>query len=388
MESQKTKREKIITTYSMWNMFAGCPRKCQYRYFDCLVPKGRDDNLYFGGLIHECLAGFYTPSHIGVFTKDGIKNDIHETKDLRFAFVLDIINNMCSEKEENIYIKQMFHTARSMMSTYIDKFWSEDNWDKRFTVESIEKQFDSGKIINPNTGYASKKFTFSGKVDGIVIIDGEPYLIEHKTAASITDNYIGRLWSDMQISLYTHYVRQVLGINIKGVLYNIILKPTLKQSKGETIDEYNLKLLKELEKAKLGKGRLKQGKNETDSEFEKRLYSKFERQLPESDIEYEQRLAKWFKTGEKFISMPIIISDYQIKQTLDNLWYQKEHLLKCMRDNFFPQRLAECYTGQYRGECPYARLCESGGDESVIELYYERKPPHSELNQQQEKETF
>lgn len=150
-----------------------------------------------------------------------------------------------------------------------------------------------------------------------------------------------------------------MGINIKGVLYNILLKPTLKQTIGETIDEFKARELAAIEKSKSGKTSIK-------------------RKVPESDIEYEQRLSNWF-TEDKFISIPITISDYQIKQTLDNLWYQKEHLLKCQRDNFFPQRLAECYTGQYRGQCAYANLCESGNDESVKQLYYEHKEPHSEL---------
>lgn len=330
-----------IITYSSISTFQACPRKYQYRYIDCLVPKGRDDNLYFGGLIHECLDLWYQG----------------ET----FLDLCWLISHKCIERDENPHIKQMFHIARSMMAAYIELYESPD---KRFNIDVTEKQFENGRIVNPNTGYCSKRFRFYGKVDGIVSVDGEYYLLEHKTAASINDNYIGRLWSDMQISLYTHYVRELLGIDVKGVLYNIMMKPTLKQVIGETVDQFEQRKLDAIEKSKSGKTSIK-------------------RKLPESDIEYEQRLAAWFKDGEKFISIPIIISDFQIKQTLDNLWYQKEHLLKCKRDNFYPQRLAECYTGQYRGQCAYAQLCESGNDTGMKELYYETKPPHSELNLKQ-----
>ncbi len=42
----------------------------------------------------------------------------------------------------------------------------------------------------------------AGKVDGIVRIDDEFFLLEHKTASQIDADYPERLWTDFQIILY------------------------------------------------------------------------------------------------------------------------------------------------------------------------------------------
>lgn len=128
----------IITTYSSWSMFQACPRKYQYRYIDCLVPKGRDDNLYFGGLIHECLDKW------------------HSRNSLRG--VLNIISESCAERTDNLYIKQMYHIARAMMLAYTEKYGHPHVWDKRFSTRQTEKQFENGRIVNPNTRHCSKRF--------------------------------------------------------------------------------------------------------------------------------------------------------------------------------------------------------------------------------------
>ncbi len=74
-------------------------------------------------------------------------------------------------------------------------------------------------------------------MDGIVRCHDGLYLLEHKTASSIDANYLDKLWTDTQIALYCHYLRE-LGYPVIGVIYNVLLKSRLKQSKGETEAEY------------------------------------------------------------------------------------------------------------------------------------------------------
>jgi hypothetical protein len=74
---------------------------------------------------------------------------------------------------------------------------------EEFTVIALEKTF-AAPIVNPETGAASRSFLLAGKVDGIVRIGADHYILEHKTAASIDADYLERLWTDFQIAIYSH----------------------------------------------------------------------------------------------------------------------------------------------------------------------------------------
>lgn len=58
------------------------------------------------------------------------------------------------------------------------------------------------------------------------------YLLEHKTAAAIDAGYLDKLWYDMQIALYTNYLRSQ-DYPIIGVIYNVLLKSRLKLAAPE-----------------------------------------------------------------------------------------------------------------------------------------------------------
>ena len=72
----------------------------------------------------------------------------------------------------------------------------------------------------------------AGKVDGIVRIGGDYFILEHKTAAQLDSDYLERLWTDFQITIYAYYIEQTMGIPITGILYNVLVKAKLQQSKG------------------------------------------------------------------------------------------------------------------------------------------------------------
>ena len=78
--------------------------------------------------------------------------------------------------------------------------------------------------MNPATGAASRSFVLAGKVDGIVRIGGEHFILEHKTAAQVDGDYLEKLWTDFQITLYAHYIEETMGIPITGILYNVLVK--------------------------------------------------------------------------------------------------------------------------------------------------------------------
>ncbi len=217
----------MVSTYSMWSLFRNCRKAVEWRYLDQLVPIQRDRNLHFGSLIHECLQTW------------------HQRRDL--GEVVALIDRLCPNRLQDENQHRDWHLATAMMSAYAARYAVEE-----FEIVALEKTFE-GPIINPATGAASRSFVLAGKVDGIVRIGGDYFVLEHKTAAQIDGDYLEKLWTDFQITIYAYYVEQAMGIPITGILYNVLVKAKLQQSKGETEVEYQERRAELLAKSKTGK---------------------------------------------------------------------------------------------------------------------------------------
>ena len=214
--TEQSPQDKNVLTYSALNTFRNCPRKYKHRYVDCLRPRERSEALSFGSVIHGALELWYQAT--------GDSN--------RLWTALDYIDQQFPERVGDDTQTAAWHLARAMFTGYADRYAQED-----FEVVEVEKSF-TGEIRNPDTGRQSQTFVIAGKADAIVQRPDGMYLLEHKTASSIDANYLDKLWTDTQIALYSHYLRQ-LGYPIVGVIYNVLLKCRLKQKAGETQQEYH-----------------------------------------------------------------------------------------------------------------------------------------------------
>ena len=324
--------ERTITTYTMWSLFRNCRKAAQWRYVLDLVPMERDRNLAFGSLAHECLEIW------------------HRTRDL--AATLDHIDRACANRAQVEEQRRTWHLATAMLRGYAARYPKEE-----FEVVALEKKFE-GEIVNPATGAASRSFVLAGRVDGIVRIGNEHFLLEHKTAGVLDASYLDRLWTDFQITLYAHYVEQALGIRISGVLYNILVKARLQQSAGETELEFETRRAELIAKSKTGK-------------------SSAQRRMPESDEEFQARLAEKYTEPGIFHREMLYLSREQFDTLRAELWELTQAFLDARRRGVFYQNTSFCF--QYGRPCPYFALCRSGGSTNVIENFYERVPPHQEL---------
>jgi hypothetical protein len=211
----------------MWSLFRNCRKACEYRYEIGLTPRKKDPNLSFGSLIHDCLQLW------------------HGSREL--SAVLELIDRACAGRAGDESVRREWHLARAMMTGYASRYPTEE-----FTVVALEKTFE-GPIVNPVTGAPSRSFLLAGKVDGIVRMGEDHYILEHKSASTIDADYLERLWTDFQIAIYSHYVGHALGIPITGVIYNVLAKARLQQGKGETEEEYQERRAELLAKSKTGK---------------------------------------------------------------------------------------------------------------------------------------
>lgn len=330
----------MTTTYSMWALFRNCRKAVDWRYLQQLVPLQRDRNLHFGSIIHECLQAW------------------HQRRDL--DEVLAVVNRLCSNRLQDENQRRDWHLATAIMRAYAGRHATDD-----FEIIALEKNFEAS-IVNPATGAASRSFMLAGKVDGIVRIGGEYFILEHKTASQVDGDYLEKLWTDFQITIYAHYVEQTMGIPITGILYNVLVKAKLQQGKGETEEEFQERRAELLAKSKTGKTTAK-------------------RKLPESDEDFQQRLAEKYADPEMFHREMLYLSRDRFEILRAELWELTQAFLEARRRGIFYQNTAFCFN--YQRPCAYFPLCRSNGNPNVIENFYQRVPPNEELRVVQNEST-
>ena len=322
----------MVTTYSMWSLFRNCRKAVDLRYLQQLVPLQRDRNLHFGSLIHECLEAWHQ------------RLDLDE--------VLAVIDRLCENRFQDENQRRDWHLATAMMRAYAARYASDD-----FEIIALEKSFE-GPIVNPATGAASRSFVLAGKVDGIVRIGGEYFVLENKTAGQIDGDYLEKLWTDFQITIYAHYVEQTMGIPITGILYNVLVKAKLQQGKGESEEEYQTRRAELLAKSKTGKTTAK-------------------RKLPESDEDFQRRLAEKYADPEMFHREMLYLSRDRFDVLRAELWELTQAFLEAKRRGIFYQNTAFCF--HHNRPCTYFPVCRSNGNPNVIENFYTITAPHEEL---------
>jgi len=326
---------KSILTYSALNTFRNCPRKYRLRYIENQRRPEQPESLAFGSAIHEALEQWYR------LPADG----------LRLLAILNLIDSKYPGRSADPQQKAVWQLARAIVMGYAARYAQEE-----FEVLEVEKAFEA-EIRNPDTGRLSQTFTIAGKVDGIVRVGQELYLLEHKTASTLTGDYLDRLWTDTQIALYSFYLRE-LGYPVVGVIYNILLKARLQQRAGETEAEFEARRTALAAKNKSGK-------------------SSAQRQEPETDEEFQGRLADWYARPEAFHRERIYLSEDRLAMLQEEVWEITQQYLDANRRGKWLLNTANCFS--YQRPCEYLPYCQSGFNPNVRDNLFEVAPPHEEL---------
>jgi hypothetical protein len=102
-------------------------------------------------------------------------------------------------------------------------------------------------LPDPVTGNSSKRHRMSGVWDGVwegthPDFPDEVVLGEWKTASVVNQDYMQRLEIDFQVSAYMWAASQVYGVPVRKMVYRVVKKPTIRQKKDESVDEYVLRV--------------------------------------------------------------------------------------------------------------------------------------------------
>lgn len=313
-------------THSMTQCFQECRVKYDYRYNREIVPTERVPALDFGTAIHEGLGFWFRYG-----TADGA---IESATQLGAKLGLTL--------EEQIKV-------RVMLEKYFVQYARED-----FEVVEIEKAFDA-PLANPKTKRASKTFRLHGKLDGIVRRYDGLWILEHKTTSDISAEYIDSLSFKPQTYLYAYLLERGLEEAVMGTIYDILEKPGIRMTKGETDEEFELRRQSLLAKSKTGKTTAKKKEAETYDEFMERCREKV--------------------TLDSFRRVEIPMDRAMQKEIMTNMWLAAKDM---QSPSIYPNTGNCTKFGQV---CPYINLCRAHGDLSQCPDEYRSEQAHIELTE-------
>jgi hypothetical protein len=165
-------------SHSALKVFQRCQKKWSYIYIDKIVPKEVAKYFERGSNLHEHLAIFYSDTYEGP-------------------------------------IPDLSDRDAELLTRYFKKWGKED---EKWKVLSVEEDYE----------FEVGGFQVVFKPDLVVEINDEAWIVDHKTTASIPDEWDPYNMSDFQHLLYVAGMRNA-GYNIKGFIFNYISTKAPKQ---------------------------------------------------------------------------------------------------------------------------------------------------------------
>ena len=203
-------------------VFTTCRKKWFWTYARRYTPMSTPTPFLVGSAIHDVLAQFYRGEAPDIdATINGLFDPVIKGTDGKFL----------DEKQLEDVEKQRTMTlgmAAAYLKVYADdlKKWKIIKIDGEPAVE-LEGKFR-----------VNKRWDMYFTVDALVEWKGKPWVLEHKTTSAIDAGYISRLSLDDQCSTYMVGTKHAWGIEPAGVIYNVIMKPRIRQKQKETRDQY------------------------------------------------------------------------------------------------------------------------------------------------------
>lgn len=186
-----------------------------------------------------------------------------------------------------------------------------------------EREFEYRvRLRNPQTGAYSRTFDLLGYADQLLDAGDERWqLIEDKLVGSIQDTQVRRLPLDRQLALTCYGVWRATGKPVTDVLYRFTRKPSIKQKKDETLEQF----------------------------------------LERIAADYEERPDFYL------VEEPLVRSTDDLARTEAELWQWAQQRREADRQHIYPRNSSHCHD---YGGCAFLPLCV--GDPDAPSLYREK----------------
>jgi len=160
-------------------------------------------------------------------------------------------------------------------------------------------------IVNPDTGRASRSFTYAGKIDGVE----RAKIIDYKNTSD-PSLYLWRETLSFQPELYALAAQKQFGIVVTEIEYRIVKTPTIRLC----------------------------GKDANRDA-------------------YEQRVFEWLnEKPDGLTTQTLMVSSARLEAARGYLWKCSKRILQNRRDDVWLQNLSAC--NDFNRECHYKKLCE------------------------------
>lgn len=221
-----------------------CPVKARLKLLHGLRVEGNRDALEFGNIIHKNLELTYSwwggllyayPYNDPQLTPSQTAAKLFREEEAR------VVNEIVASIGEVGLIQKMevaYGQADALLAHYY-QIYESDFFDLNWLA--LEQEFEI-PYNHFGNGYEHSEVTFPvrGKIDGIFEdTNGDLWIVDHKTKGKIDDpTIVQKLGVDLQTNLYVWAVRRLYGRDVKGVVYNLIKRPQLRQGVRESNKEF------------------------------------------------------------------------------------------------------------------------------------------------------
>jgi hypothetical protein len=121
--------------------------------------------------------------------------------------------------------------CKALLYGYAVRYHSEN---ADYEVVEIEKVYTAPLRNLEPKGRVSRKWTLAGKIDKLIKIDGEHYLVDHKTTSLDISDPVSNYWRVMRIDSQPRHYETMLysnGIPLRGIIWDVVKKPTIRPIK-------------------------------------------------------------------------------------------------------------------------------------------------------------
>ena len=209
------------TSPSSMSMFLCCRRKAYFHLVRRITIKEPKLSLSLGKLWHAGLETWYTTKDQATAVRAIQKGVMDEAATGFSAF---------NTPATIAYYRAML---TGMLLGYIEKFGKKDLTTWKW--KEAESEFELPNFFN--TG-----ITFRGTIDGIIEIPKGPnkglWVVEHKTTKDLAYYTVEGIKQNIQTLAYLHAARQLFKIQLKGIIWNAVRKPSKRLKKQQTIEDY------------------------------------------------------------------------------------------------------------------------------------------------------
>ncbi len=236
-------------TQGLLGAFLNCPEKTRLGQIQGLsFPGGGSGAMAFGTLVHEVLDRTYTQyrdiknqsdrSWLSGFLSDTLKE--MELRDLK-----TLEDNVSTTVVDVMGLEENYGMAEALLPAYFTR------WHQDFLAHDwiqLERTFDFPYDPVSRLGLNRPKIRVRGKRDGD-FRSGGLWLFETKTKGRIEEeSIVDTLGINLQVMLYLLSMKHDYNETPKGVVYNIIRRPQLRQTKKESLRDLLNRITEDVDK--------------------------------------------------------------------------------------------------------------------------------------------